>query len=82
MAFVRRGSLELTLEIADILLNHPHDLIHKAVGWLLREVGKRNTNALEAYLKPRYRQMPRTMLRYAIERLPEARRQEYLHDQV
>ena len=78
MTFVRHGQLTDTFAIADILLHHPHDLIHKAVGWLLREAGKRDKKALEAYLLPRYRQMPRTMLRYAIEKFPEPERQRYL----
>ncbi len=84
MAFIRQGQLEDTFAIADILLYHPHDLIHKAVGWLLREAGKRDKSALEAFLlgpapdAPRYRSMPRTALRYAIERFPEAERQAYL----
>jgi len=132
MTFIRHGQLEDTFALADILLHHPHDLIHKAVGWLLREAGKRDKAALEAYLKgapakavgwllreagkrdkaaleaylkgapaeavgaaedgalaeagaavrqpatSRYRNMPRTMLRYAIERFPEAERQAYL----
>ena len=78
MTFVRHGQLEDTFAIADILLHHPHDLIHKAVGWLLREAGKRDKAALEDYLAPRYKVMPRTMLRYAIEKFPEAERQHYL----
>lgn len=78
MTFVRHGQLNDTFAIADILLHHPHDLIHKAVGWLLREAGKRDKDALVAYLLPRYQTMPRTMLRYAIEKLPEAERQKYL----
>jgi 3-methyladenine DNA glycosylase AlkD len=78
MTFIRHGQLDDTFAIADILLHHPHDLIHKAVGWLLREAGKRDKKALEAYLEPRYQEMPRTMLRYAIEKFPEAERQEYL----
>ena len=108
MTFIRHGQLDDTFAIADILLHHPHDLIHKAVGWLLREAGKRDKAALEAYLQgqetpdqvggdseipgsvttvmpgsdraslPRYQTMPRTMLRYAIERLPEPERQRYL----
>ena len=144
MTFIRHGQLADTFAIADILLHHPHDLIHKAVGWLLREAGKRDKAALETYLKgsvptpavpgsptppagtsvpairaaagtpgsappaihpaagspgsapspalasagcstiptattsPRYASMPRTMLRYAIEKFPEAERQEYL----
>ncbi len=129
MTFVRHGQLSDTFAIADILLHHRHDLIHKAVGWLLREAGKRDRNALEAYLQghpdlchaelreaylqglpdlchaerreaylqgssdlchaelreasaPRYLQMPRTMLRYAIERFPEPLRQHYLKGQI
>ena len=66
MTFIRHGELQDTFAIADILLHHPHDLIHKAVGWLLREAGKRDKKALEDFLGPRYRSMPRTMLRYAI----------------
>ena len=78
MAFVRKGQTEDTFAIADILLHHPHDLIHKAVGWLLREAGKRDKEALVSFLASRYRTMPRTMLRYAIEKFPENERQEYL----
>ena len=78
MTFIRNGQLQDTFDIADILLHHPHDLIHKAVGWLLREAGKRDKEALVEYLKPRYQTMPRTMLRYAIEKFPEAERQQYL----
>ena len=117
MTFIRHGQLDDTFAIADILLHHPHDLIHKAVGWLLREAGKRDHAALEAYLQeispraslgrddkvifgrddkvifgrddsgvisseveksPRYLSMPRTMLRYAIEKFPEPERQQYL----
>ena len=78
MTFIRHGQLQDTFDIADILIGHPHDLIHKAVGWLLREAGKRDRAALEAYLEDRFRTMPRTMLRYAIEKFPEAERQRYL----
>ena len=78
MTFIRNGQLQDTFNIADILLHHPHDLIHKAVGWLLREAGKRDKEALVEYLEPRYQTMPRTMLRYAIEKFPEAVRQQYL----
>ena len=78
MTFVRHGQLEDTFGIADILLNHPHDLIQKAVGWLLREAGKRDKASLEAFLVPRFRTMPRTALRYAIEKFPEDERQQYL----
>ena len=78
MTFIRKGQLQDTFDIADILLHHPHDLIHKAVGWLLREAGKRDKEALVQYLEPRWQTMPRTMLRYAIEKFPEAERQQYL----
>ena len=77
MTFIRNGQLQDTVAIADILLHHPHDLIHKAVGWLLREAGKRDKDALVKYLKSRYQTMPRTMLRYAIEKFPEAERKQY-----
>ena len=77
MTFIRHGQLQDTFDIADILLHHPHDLIHKAVGWLLREAGKRDKDALVQYLEPRWQTMPRTMLRYAIEKFPEAERQQY-----
>lgn len=78
MTLIRHGQLQDTFNIADILLHHTHDLIHKAVGWLLREAGKRDKAALESWLGPRFREMPRTMLRYAIERFPEEERQRYL----
>ena len=78
MTFIRHGQLEDTFAIADILLNHHHDLIHKAVGWLLREAGKKDKNALVEYLEPRFRSMPRTMLRYSIEKFPEEERKRYL----
>ena len=78
MTFIRHGQLDDTFAIADILLHHPHDLIHKAVGWLLREAGKRNKDALKDYLQSRYQTMPRTALRYAIEKFPEEERKAYL----
>ena len=81
-AFIGAGDHGPSLAVADMLLDDPHDLIHKATGWMLREVGKRDKNALERWLRPRYRRMPRTMLRYAIERFPEAQRQRYLAGKV
>ena len=78
MQFLRHGRLDDTYAIADILLHHPHDLIHKAVGWLLREAGKRDEARLRAWLQPRCHTMPRTMLRYAIEKFPPADRQVFL----
>ncbi len=76
--FVRNGDLGDVFKISKILLHDEHDLIHKAVGWMLREAGKKDRKALEAFLKKHYMTMPRTMLRYSIERLPELRRQQYL----
>ena len=78
MTFIRHGQLDDTFALADILLHHPHDLIHKAVGWLLREAGKRDKGALDSFLDSRYKTMPRTMLRYAIEKFPEPERKRYL----
>ena len=80
MAFIRKGQLDDTFAIADMLLDHPHDLIHKATGWLLREAGKRDGSALREFLATRYMNMPRTMLRYAIEKFPEEERQQYLKE--
>lgn len=81
--FIINGKSKNTLEIADILLNDRHDLIQKAVGWMLREVGKRiSEKELEDFLKPRYKKMPRTMLRYAIEKFEEEKRKGYLRGKV
>ncbi len=76
--FIRHGDLDDTFRIADRLLRDPHDLIHKASGWMLREAGKRDGAALRAFLADRHGHMPRTMLRYAIERFPEKERKKYL----
>jgi 3-methyladenine DNA glycosylase AlkD len=80
--FIKNEEFTTTLELSDILLYDDHDLIHKAVGWMLREVGKLNMKVLENYLKPRYNNMPRTMLRYAIEKFPEQKRKMYLKGKI
>ncbi len=77
-AFIRAGEYADTLRLSKILLNDPHDLIHKAVGWMLREMGKKDKAVLISYLDDYATLMPRTMLRYAIEKLPETERQYYL----
>lgn len=82
MHFIRQKDFSDFLTIADLLLHHPHDLIHKAIGWLLREVGKKDREALTAFLSTRYQTMPRTMLRYAIERFPEEERKAYLASEI
>lgn len=81
MQFLRHGQLDDTYSIAEIFLQKPqplHDLLQKAVGWLLREAGKRDEKRLKEWLSTRYKTMPRTMLRYAIEKFPETERKLYL----
>ena len=82
MQFIRHGQLDDTYAIAEIFLGKPqplHDLLQKAVGWLLREAGKRDEQRLKDWLSTRYKTMPRTMLRYAIEKFSEAERREFLN---
>ena len=81
MYLVKRGDFAVTLDLAEIFLDHPHDLMHKAVGWLLREVGKKEEGVLCAFLDKHYRRMPRTMLRYALERLPDKKKKFYMQIQ-
>jgi 3-methyladenine DNA glycosylase AlkD len=78
LAFIRAGDFADTLAISETLLGDRHDLIHKATGWMLREVGKRDVTVLRGFLEEHAARMPRTALRYAIERLPEAERRAWL----
>lgn len=80
--YIKQHDFSDTLKISKILLADRHDLIHKAVGWMLREIGKRHLPAEEAFLEKNYWKMPRTMLRYAIERFPEQKRQAYLQGTI
>ena len=80
--FIKNEDFDDTLALAEILLNDEHDLIHKATGWMLREVGNRDRPTEDGFLNEHYRKMPRTMLRYAIEKYPERTRRAYLKGTV
>ena len=80
--FIKKDDFETTLKMAEILLHHEHDLIHKAVGWMLREAGNRNKKVEVDFLNRHYKIMPRTALRYAIEKFPEPERKAYLKGEI
>lgn len=80
--YIKRMEFSETLKISRIFLKDEEDLIHKAVGWMLREIGKRDLDVEEKFLKAHYKSMPRTMLRYAIEKFPESKRQDYLKGNI
>jgi 3-methyladenine DNA glycosylase AlkD len=80
--FIKNNEFRVSLKIAELLINDKHDLLHKAVGWMLREIGKRHMLTEKKFLKKYYKKMPRTMLRYAIEKFPENIRQGYLKGRI
>ena len=82
MFYVKKGSFDLLKKLVIKNLNHEHDLMHKANGWLLREMGKKEEQELLNFLNAHYLKMPRTTLRYAIERLDENLRQDYLYSRI
>jgi len=82
MAFIKKGEFDDTFEISKILLESKHDLIQKAVGWMLRDIGDEDKNAEVEFLKVHYKKMPRTMLRYAVEKFDEKTRQKYLKGEI
>jgi 3-methyladenine DNA glycosylase AlkD len=82
LALIRQGILEETFWLSEYFISHPHDLMHKACGWMLREAGKKNLDALRAFLMVFHKRMPRTALRYAIERMAPFERKKWMEKQV
>lgn len=80
--FIRHNDFKDTLALAEVLLSHPHDLIHKAVGWMLREIGNKDEKILTEFLERHYKKMPRTMLRYAIEKFNPEKRLAFLKNEI
>lgn len=82
LAFIRNGEFDDALRLSSVLLSHRHDLIHKAVGWVLREVGKRDLGVLRNFLNENYHRMHRTSLRYAIEKMSDSERKYWLKQKI
>jgi len=78
LALIRQGILEDTFWLSEYFINHPHDLMHKACGWMLREAGKKNMDALSGFLVAFHKRLPRTTLRYSIERMTPAERKKWM----
>ncbi|MCI6161263.1 MAG: DNA alkylation repair protein [Prevotella sp.] len=77
-SFIKKGDLADTYALAGKMMHHPHDLMHKAMGWMLREAGKIDKSSLAAFLEKHHREMPRTMLRYSIEKFPQEERKHFM----
>jgi len=82
LALIRRGNLEDTFWLAEYFISHPHDLMHKACGWMLREAGKKNIGSLRGFLEVFHSRLPRTALRYAIERMEQAERKKWMEKKI